>query len=276
MGFQLSSGHYIQWLDADDLLEPQKIQNQVLYLESHPDVDVVYGDWKEWHFSKQTGEYIESRRSFSLDNFLLEYTQGKWVALHSFLMRRSLAQRYAWDTTLPVLEDHDYWFQHALRGAVFHYLPDSDCAIYRIRGEGNNRNRMRRKWLEGRSLLQRKMAWSLDMAGYLAQKPYRLALAGAYMGLAWRCYLDNCREVGNPAISEAERLIGGTPLSELKWPQPPLPLLGLRRSLLLYLYRKRIKESFKRVLFQLLGFDHKRTWRANVKIRIHRLSSFLK
>src|SRR5919112_808436 len=41
-GLRHSSGDYFQFLDADDLLEPHKFERQVEYLESHPEVDVVY------------------------------------------------------------------------------------------------------------------------------------------------------------------------------------------------------------------------------------------
>ncbi len=43
-GLRNSSGQYVQFLDADDLLEPRKLERQVEYLERHPEVDIVYGD----------------------------------------------------------------------------------------------------------------------------------------------------------------------------------------------------------------------------------------
>lgn len=41
-------GAYIQFLDADDLLEPGKLEAHVNYLEQYPEIDLVYGDWR--HF----------------------------------------------------------------------------------------------------------------------------------------------------------------------------------------------------------------------------------
>ena len=34
----------MQFLDADDLIEREKFSKQVEYLETHPEVDIVYGD----------------------------------------------------------------------------------------------------------------------------------------------------------------------------------------------------------------------------------------
>ena len=42
-GITHSRGVYLQLLDSDDLLEPEKIARQVEYLEEHPEVDIVYG-----------------------------------------------------------------------------------------------------------------------------------------------------------------------------------------------------------------------------------------
>ena len=41
-GIKNSVGNYVQFLDADDLIEPKKLELQVAYLELHPDVDIVY------------------------------------------------------------------------------------------------------------------------------------------------------------------------------------------------------------------------------------------
>ena len=43
LGLRHVAGKYIQFLDADDAIEPRKFEIQVAYLESHPQVDIVYG-----------------------------------------------------------------------------------------------------------------------------------------------------------------------------------------------------------------------------------------
>ena len=43
-GLHLAQGDYIQFLDADDILSPEKVARQVAHLESHPEWAVAYCD----------------------------------------------------------------------------------------------------------------------------------------------------------------------------------------------------------------------------------------
>src|SRR4051812_31120644 len=44
-GYTHAQGDYIQWLDADDELQPDKIELQVAALQSANDKDIAYGSW---------------------------------------------------------------------------------------------------------------------------------------------------------------------------------------------------------------------------------------
>jgi hypothetical protein len=43
-GIGTSAGNYFQFLDADDLIETEKLARQVEFLEEHPEVDIVFAD----------------------------------------------------------------------------------------------------------------------------------------------------------------------------------------------------------------------------------------
>jgi glycosyltransferase involved in cell wall biosynthesis len=47
VGWQLAQGEWIQFLDADDLLEPEKIEVQVSAAPTKLDADVIYSDWQK-------------------------------------------------------------------------------------------------------------------------------------------------------------------------------------------------------------------------------------
>src|SRR5215216_3945677 len=49
LGLRQARGEYIALLDADDVWLPNKLQEQVAILDSHPEVGMVYGLSQYWH-----------------------------------------------------------------------------------------------------------------------------------------------------------------------------------------------------------------------------------
>ena len=53
-GLEAAQGQYLQFLDADDLLQPHKLELQAAFLDSHPSVDIVYGNHR--YFTEETAQ----------------------------------------------------------------------------------------------------------------------------------------------------------------------------------------------------------------------------
>lgn len=65
LGWQRSSGDWIQFLDADDLIVPQKIRLQAEAAEQMPrEVAVIYSDWKATRLVE--GEWMPSEKRTNL------------------------------------------------------------------------------------------------------------------------------------------------------------------------------------------------------------------
>jgi len=272
IGASLARGAYVQWLDADDLLEPDKIRPQAAFLDGTLGIDVVFGDWKRRVRSERWNAVVDQRCTFQSNDFLLAYVSGEWVALHAFLMRRSLVKRYRWDERLQALEDHDYWLQQAFRGARFTRIEARDCAVYCIRPEATSRNRMSRSWLEASLEVRRKTHAVLDQRGLLELPTHRRALGVSYVGTAWMALINEYTEVAEQALAAANGLISPRGLAEIDWKLPPFPALGLRRSLLLHKHRKFLKDWLKNKVYRLGSFDAATTWQDNLHRRWAELS----
>jgi GT2 family glycosyltransferase len=164
-GFELASGELIQFLDADDFLAPDKIEKQVAALQSDPEADVVYGDFRV--FGLPGVEYQEGdTRDF--DDVLLALLSpegnGAGLLVHSALFRRTALERIGlWDETIPT-SDQDYWLRAAVAGCRFRYCPGS-LSFYRRRpGQMTSR----------RYGLLRDMEMTFAKAlGYIEDEPYR-------------------------------------------------------------------------------------------------------
>lgn len=151
-GLELARGEFIQFLDADDLVAPGKIDAQVaqLMLSQALDVSVcnfLLCDESRSHFSKP--DEAIARFDMSLEDFLYRWERGFSVPIHCGLFRRRVLGDIRFDTHARAKEDWLFWTSLALAGVSFGYI-HGHWAIYR-QHEGS----MRRSYVNmGRSWLQ--------------------------------------------------------------------------------------------------------------------------
>ncbi|MEM1002390.1 MAG: glycosyltransferase [Bacteroidota bacterium] len=113
-----SRGEFIQFLDSDDLLYPNKIQEQVDCLVLESELDGVYGDWHHGvldNFELIYGEQWEDP--------IEQFYGGRVVHTLSFLFRRCIINKVGqWDTSLKRNQEVDYFLRAAIVGGRFKYL----------------------------------------------------------------------------------------------------------------------------------------------------------
>jgi glycosyltransferase involved in cell wall biosynthesis len=140
-GIRNSLGRYVQFLDADDLLEPRKLELQVKYLEEHPGIDIIYGNVR-YFSSANPGERRNSM--FADDRPWMPEVSGAGqeilkavieeciMVVNAPLLRKSLIDEIGWfDKSLFSVEDWDYWIRCAASGKKFQYadLPDTRALV---------------------------------------------------------------------------------------------------------------------------------------------------
>jgi glycosyltransferase involved in cell wall biosynthesis len=118
LGLRLSRGDYVAFLDSDDLWKPNKISQQMRFLEAHPEAVVVCTE-ETWI---RKGVFVNPRkkhRKYSgwvFDKFLPLCL----LSLSSALFRRRLFDEIGmFDEDLPVCEDYDLGIRLAQRYPVF-------------------------------------------------------------------------------------------------------------------------------------------------------------
>ena len=147
-GLAAAEGEYIAFLDSDDVWLPGKLSAQVAYLDTHPDIGMVYSCWQTWQ-PDDTGQFppaetfvpkhqnqtpigIIAEGSGWLYNRLLF---GSLLHTITVMARRSLIHEVGdFDVTLKRGQDYDYWIR-ASRVTEIHQL-DRVFALYRLHGEG--------------------------------------------------------------------------------------------------------------------------------------------
>jgi len=135
-GFNKSSGKVIQWLDADDILLPGKLQAQVSFLNQHPEVDIAYSDWQLDTYDGENLVRSEKIQSRSYDDYLHELLIDNWLPPHAYLMTRAMAQKCVdnngWNPETRIAQDREFFTTAALLGARFGYVPGNFCIYNRF------------------------------------------------------------------------------------------------------------------------------------------------
>lgn len=130
-GLRNSRGEYVQFLDADDAIEPLKFERQVAFLQAHPEVDIVYSGVR--FFSDERPNERRLRMdgverpwmpeiSGSGAEMVSALLRENIMVINSPLVRRSVITDVGpFDDALPPAEDWDYWLRSAIAGKRFHY-----------------------------------------------------------------------------------------------------------------------------------------------------------
>jgi glycosyltransferase involved in cell wall biosynthesis len=187
-GFSLSRGEYIQFLDADDYILPEKITRQVNFLEEN-NADVVYGDWRhQKHFTD--GKFIleDIQVSGQQSNILASLLADWWVSPACILFNREAVEKSGgWDETLKAGQDRDFFLSVVINNAKVSYQPGC-YSIYRRYGNVTVSSSSQINYLKSHEKIVQKAEKKLSQQKKLTAE-YRCALAQSYFVMA-RKYLE--------------------------------------------------------------------------------------
>jgi glycosyltransferase involved in cell wall biosynthesis len=140
-GLKLCTGSYIQFLDADDVIDKSKFEIQLRYLENASHYALCYSDYfasTDSDLLKPHGYYLNPK--FKSENYLAEliteWESNLTIPCHCFLFKSNLFKDndIHFDETLPNHEDWECWMNiFSLRPEVF--FTDMQLATYRIHSD---------------------------------------------------------------------------------------------------------------------------------------------
>ena len=192
LGLHHCSGQYVLFLDADDLIEPRKLEVQVALLEQHPEVDIVYGSVR--YFKSKTSAdglgiewaEVDSRvpavRSGGREVLYL-LIRNNFMPTNAPLARRRVIDEVGpFDELLPPAEDWDYWIRCAILGKYFHY-DDSEgsLALRRLHPDSSSSNP--KAMLSSALRVRQKIAATVSDAEFLSLNWEMSACLEAWLGM---------------------------------------------------------------------------------------------
>lgn len=131
-GIEESKGEFIQFLDADDLIELDKLKYQADFLVENPDVDIVYGSAR--FFTKKNHQielFTEAVQKFNNsgkgESIVVDFLQGNLPVISTPLSRRAVLQSLGMlREELEGNEDYEFWLRCAIADKNFFYLKEKN------------------------------------------------------------------------------------------------------------------------------------------------------
>ncbi len=144
LGLRHAAGELVQFLDADDWLEPDKLARQARFLKECPGIDIVYGE----------ALYVDEKKllpavfSDCLPDALAALVKENVAAVNAFLVRKSALDEIGpFDENLKAYEDWDVWLRCAFRRKKFLYVPAGEGTRALVRVHAGSMIRDRRRML---------------------------------------------------------------------------------------------------------------------------------
>jgi len=139
--FSLSRGNYIQWLDADDLLSPNKIAAQVGVLsESRSRRTVLSSSWALFMYRQNRAEFVPTPLWCDLSPgewLVRQMEENVYMQTATWLVSREVTEAAGpWDTRLLGDDDGEYFSRVLLASDGTRFVPEAKV-YYRMSGSSS-------------------------------------------------------------------------------------------------------------------------------------------
>ncbi len=140
-GIREAKGDYIQFLDADDILSPDKIEKQIILLKNTEKNVIASCEWLMFRENSADSFHIPYGVFKNFDNgmdLLLHFWNHQEMHQPAvYLTHRDLIELAGpWDESLSINQDGEFFCRVLLKGGIIKY-EEKGKAYYRIPGETN-------------------------------------------------------------------------------------------------------------------------------------------
>lgn len=123
LGIIESRGQFIQFLDSDDLIHPQKISRQVAIVHKCDGMTAVYGDCRLFSQTKHNIKVCPKADIPKNDFTIKTWLSGKYIASHSILWNKNDIHNFGiWDESLSRNQDGEFAMRFLTKGGDFVYV----------------------------------------------------------------------------------------------------------------------------------------------------------
>jgi len=162
-GVNASLGEYLQFLDADDILKPSKIERQIDRCKKENYPEIVVGSYQRLDASGEVIKTVEYSPLKAYDPWLLLMTTNFGNTCANLFKADRFREGMLWDETLKSSQEYDLMFRLLKEGATFIYDEDVNT-IVRNRDTGSiSQMNAKSKWLRYVQLRAQILAFCREM-----------------------------------------------------------------------------------------------------------------
>lgn len=218
LGLSLSTGDLIQFLDADDLLSPEKIEIQVNEFRNHPGLDLSYTE--NFYFPDGNTQQLYLDQEFTNRKWLRQFSghgayalenliQNNLAVISSPMIRKELALRIGgFSTDFSHCEDWKFWLQCGLEGANIHFSSHPKAyTLIRVHAKSVSQNLKNMQYgeLKLRAWLDGELRVNPSLSGKEKTKLKRLNQSRRSLLVKHMIYLNSLRDRDH--LMEMKRLV---------------------------------------------------------------------
>lgn len=132
-GLELCSHEWVLRMDTDDICLPTRFEQQIQFIQNHPNIDVVGGQIIEFEHAIKNGK--KSRTVPTAHEQIVQYAKSRNPINHmTVAFKKSAVIAVGSYRHAPLYEDYDLWVRLLVAGYQFANLPD--VLVYARAGEG--------------------------------------------------------------------------------------------------------------------------------------------
>lgn len=133
---RLSKGDYIQWLDADDILAPDKIERQLAALGDHDDRRILLSSsWASFYYRTRNAHFLQTslcQHLTPVEWMLRKMNENLHMQTATWLTSRELVEAAGpWDTRLKSDDDGEYFCRVLMASEKTHFV-EGTGVYYRV------------------------------------------------------------------------------------------------------------------------------------------------
>jgi glycosyltransferase involved in cell wall biosynthesis len=222
--FSLAKGDYIQWLDADDLLSPNKIARQVAVLGECPSRRIVLSSsWGRFMYRQNRAEFVPTSLWSDLSPaewLMRQMEENIYMQTATWLVSREVTEAAGpWDTRLLGDDDGEYFSRVLLAGDGTRFVPEAKV-YYRMAGPsslsyiGASDKKKEAQWLS--------MKLHIQYLRSVGDSPRARAACVTYLQNWMTNFYPERRDIFEQAAHLARELGGRLEAPRLSWKYAPI------------------------------------------------------